>query len=321
MLNPVRVAHAEHTHGLQHTGAPQLTHHRVRVPRPRRLRGVRLDAADEVHVARIEQMHQFRQLLPKFGDHPLELASAFCCDDCAGKHCAHKSVLRALHQHQHVLRHRILVLAEHARTRVGNRASVVDHREAIFLLDHLFESARAHVLLDHLLVQGGVRALGNDAFLVDHCKEASRVPLHQYQHLLVVEVAHVCVVNLHPLRRVLLSRRGEDGFVEAVLQFLVRKVDAQLFQRVELKMFEAENIEDSDEEGRASSLLSLLSHRERSVHAADGPIKQFGVKCFHHTLDYVSGLLDVAGRRDKLSSRANLSLGQRECELSLVDLQ
>mmetsp|Transcript_20102 Transcript_20102/g.51188 ORF Transcript_20102/g.51188 Transcript_20102/m.51188 type:complete len:231 (+) Transcript_20102:3278-3970(+) len=228
-----------------------------------------------MHVRRVENSHQLVELPHEFGHYPLEFCATLAREQrslrlCVRKDFTHEQIVRRLHQHNHILGHLILVLAEHSCAGVNDFAGVVDHFKLVLVLEYLLEAATADVLLEQLLVQSKVRTLRHDALLVHHGEDAVGVRLDQVQHLLVVEVREVGVLDLHTLHSVLLLRRGEDGLVEAVLQLLIREVDAQLLQRVVLEHLEPENVQDAHKEPcrpPSHSPPRRLPECQRLVHA------------------------------------------------------
>jgi hypothetical protein len=71
------------------------------------------------------------------------------------------------------------------------------------------------------------------------------------------------------------------------LKLLVDVIDAQLFETVGIKDFEAVNIENADRIGH------LSSGAHGSVHTLDDPIKEFVIDCFGKGISYRSRLHDI----------------------------
>mmetsp|Transcript_112857 Transcript_112857/g.320084 ORF Transcript_112857/g.320084 Transcript_112857/m.320084 type:complete len:301 (+) Transcript_112857:3479-4381(+) len=121
---------------------------------------------------------------------------------------------------------------------------MADNEPARLGLD-LVEPAVALVLLDELVAESLVRPVGHQALLIEHREHARPLGLQQVHGVLVVGEVQRIPVDAFPLIELLLQLENEG--VEELLKTLVREVDAELLEGVELEALEAENIEHAHE--------------------------------------------------------------------------
>lgn len=65
--------------------------------------------------------------------------------------------------------------------------------------------------------------------------------------------------------------KGKDMFVEVLLEFLIGKIDVELFKSIHFEVLESENVEHSDE-GKL-----VLSSSDSHVDSLQNPPKQVGI--------------------------------------------
>lgn len=74
-------------------------------------------------------------------------------------------------------------------------------------------------------------------------------------------------INILILLAVLMLLEGKDVFVEVLLEFLVGKIDVELFKSIHFKVLESENVEHSDK------LELVLSSSDSHVDSLQNPPK------------------------------------------------
>ena len=182
--------------------------------------------------------------------------------------------------------HVVLVLVQERVGGVGHPPRVVLQREQGVAAG--FGAAVAligHVRLGQLLADGGGTAAGGEAGLVQEGQHAGRLlGLNQVQHIRVVHKLDVAPVD--GLRLVLRLLRLEHVLVEVLLQLLVRQVDAELLERVQLERLKAVDVQDADEASAAGVLP------DAGVDLLHQPVKQAGVQSLGQR---VPGLGRLAG--------------------------
>lgn len=127
-----------------------------------------------------------------------------------------------------------LLAGEHAA--LGAPELVVDRRRVRLAL-------RKELM--HLLDEAGVGALGHGAFVVKRGKDAQALAVDQSQLRLVV--GEIDLRHGHALALVLEHAQLDQRVHELALQPLVREVDAELLEGVDLKVLEPEDVEQADE--------------------------------------------------------------------------
>ena len=115
-----------------------------------------------------------------------------------------------------------------------------------------------------LVISSSLDSVHGGADIIQNREDArGRLSLDQLAHSQVVE--EVNLLPLDPLLLILLLLRLQSQFNEDLLQFLVDKVDAELFEAVLLKNLKAVNIKNSDIEeagGLACVLHCLINFLE-----------------------------------------------------------
>ena len=115
-----------------------------------------------------------------------------------------------------------------------------------------------------LIISSSLDSVHGGADIIQNREDArGRLALDQLAHSQVVE--EVNLLPLDPLLLILLLLRLQSQFNEDLLQFLVDKVDAELFEAVLLKNLKAVNIKNSDIEeagGLACVLHCLINFLE-----------------------------------------------------------
>mmetsp|Transcript_3938 Transcript_3938/g.11668 ORF Transcript_3938/g.11668 Transcript_3938/m.11668 type:complete len:737 (+) Transcript_3938:1590-3800(+) len=214
---------------------------------------VGLEAAHEVQVALVERADEVRELRREGVGDALELGRLELLPVARrgrhvrrlGEELLEQLVVGELHQHDQVLRERVLVLLEEAGRLVGHLARVVRDGEGGAVEPLLREVGVPRVLALDLLQPRGVRAGREEALLGEQREDAGGWLVDELDEQLVVlirDVAHVDALLL-----VLGQYRLEDGLRKHLLQLLVCEVDAQLLERVGREALEAENVDGADE--------------------------------------------------------------------------
>eukprot|EP00754_Rhynchopus_humris_P034055 Rhum_TRINITY_DN15502_c1_g4::Rhum_TRINITY_DN15502_c1_g4_i1::g.161005::m.161005 len=228
-------------HRAEHTRRLELLHARDAVHHQRLLRRMRLHTTDPVGVRAVDQVHHLHQLLLEESSHRDRTSALLRLGQQAGD----QLVLGRPHQQLHRRLQRVPVLVEPRLHRVVHRRGVVVHHEAVLRhLLHVEERVVALELVQHLVQEALVRARSHRALVVEH-SEDTRLVRHHLQARRVVRALHLR--HVHALRAALVHVLLEDVVVVVVLQRLVRKVDADLLERVVLEVFESEDVEQTHE--------------------------------------------------------------------------
>eukprot|EP00754_Rhynchopus_humris_P010978 Rhum_TRINITY_DN14191_c0_g2::Rhum_TRINITY_DN14191_c0_g2_i1::g.71568::m.71568 len=201
---------------------------------------MRLHTADPVGVGAVDDVHQLCELVLEEATRCHLLHVLVWLLDQRGD----EGMLRRTHQQLHVRLQRVAVLLQPVLHRVVHAGGVVVHDERVArtLLDREERVRRVHV--QHLCEEGLVCPGGAERTLVVQLREDAATLRHHVETRRAVGALHFCHVDA--LRPALVHVLREDEGVVVVLQRLVRKVDAQLLERVVLEVLESEDVEQSD---------------------------------------------------------------------------
>eukprot|EP00754_Rhynchopus_humris_P010976 Rhum_TRINITY_DN14191_c0_g1::Rhum_TRINITY_DN14191_c0_g1_i1::g.71560::m.71560 len=293
-------------HSAEDTAGLQLRHHRAAVDKQRLLRRVRLHAADPVRGGAVDQVHELHQLAAEEATqrHGARVLLGLREDGRDQRVCG-----RA-HQQLHRRLQRVPVLLQPALDGVVDARGVVVHDEGVLRHLLLCKERVARAVLDHLRQETFVGARPHGALVVEQGEHPDAVH-HQPQARAVVRALHLCYVNA--LRPALVHVLREDVVVVVVLQRLVRKVDAQLLERVVLEVLEPEDVEQPDPvlpSPRVRVLVDLLHL----------PPEHRVVQPLADRVTAVDGLCDGERLRHVAVAGLQGGGGQLGCEHALVHL-
>mmetsp|Transcript_31658 Transcript_31658/g.93122 ORF Transcript_31658/g.93122 Transcript_31658/m.93122 type:complete len:713 (+) Transcript_31658:1590-3728(+) len=260
---------------------------------------VGLEAAHEVQVALVERADEVRELRREGVGDALELGRLELLPVARrgrhvrrlGEELLEQLVVGELHQHDQVLRERVLVLLEEAGRLVGHLARVVRDGEGGAVEPLLREVGVPRVLALDLLQPRGVRAGREEALLGEQREDAGGWLVDELDEQLVVlirDVAHVDALLL-----VLGQYRLEDGLRKHLLQLLVCEVDAELLERVVRKVLKAEDVEESDVRQRRGRLVA----GDEGVDLLHDPVEEVRVDGLDHRVAHGPRLLRRVGDR------------------------
>lgn len=107
----------------------------------------------------------------------------------------------------------------------------------------------------------------------------------------------------------------EDVVIEELVQFLVRIVDAQLFERVDIEIFETENVQHAQKSAR------IFSRIRTRVDVLYQPGKRFRIQRFGHGVSVLFRFLDPQRNFGDVASDVDLSLEQHLLHLFRLQAQ
>mmetsp|Transcript_18142 Transcript_18142/g.28168 ORF Transcript_18142/g.28168 Transcript_18142/m.28168 type:complete len:513 (+) Transcript_18142:2466-4004(+) len=295
MTEPHGVAHTSHTDRLQHSTVPQLlgqtgTHQHERLGLV-----VRLQTANVVRIRGLHLGHEVQQLILELHAHGagfgFGLSAARGGADLAlaqldGVDVAYELVGRIGQQILGCQGYFISILLQKASFGgIGHFPRKVPHaKDALGLLNRRGEepSALIHCRLliraQMLLVQPigpiAIAPLGQTTLIVQHGQQSTGPGLDQIQTILIVREIDELPLNLFTL--VLRLLHFENEFVELLLQRLVGEVDAQLFEAVDGKAFEAENVQHAN----AVGFVLIVRPHDAVVHLLYHPEEECSVDRF-----------------------------------------
>ena len=336
---PRRVSGAADPNRLEHAAGPKLAQHHRPFEPPGFLGLVRLDAADVVHVGRVDRVHEFDQRrledaserrLAVHGDadaatgpgpgdaHRPGRGRVLVADGGGGGEDLLEEDVGRMRQHVHVLvRDGVPVLLDEAFRLVRDVDGVVADGEGGL--------AEAWLLVEGVLVGGEVVVqLGDELVVRAHRQARFLVEQRQHAHLAFDQVDAGLVVGevdelpVDLLAEVLLLFELEDVLVELLLQLLVGEVDAELFEGILGKVLEAVDVEHADEG------VDPLEHRvgrEAAVDDVDEPVEQARVDELGDGVSHDGGLLLRQVRHDLLAPGHELLLDGPPREGRGVDAQ
>ena len=167
----------------------------------------------------------------------------------------------------------LLVLAEEARCAVGDNASKMNDTELLVPgAAHLPEARRGKV---------GRQQRGDEALVV---ARNARAIVKQRQDATLYQIYDVAVVRprdrlpADTLGEVLFLLHLENKFVEQRLQVLVRVVDTQLLQRVDVERLKAVDVQDADGRALVQAVLQPWQIEGRLAARAERGVAQRRVK-------------------------------------------
>mmetsp|Transcript_61922 Transcript_61922/g.164562 ORF Transcript_61922/g.164562 Transcript_61922/m.164562 type:complete len:231 (+) Transcript_61922:2892-3584(+) len=150
--------------------------------------------------------------------------------------------------------------------------------------------------------QGGVSGTGHEALGVNQAEDTQRFLLNAVDDVLIVLPRDVVPGNALAGVETLLQR--EHVRVEVLLQFLVGEVDAELFERVQIKLFETVDV-------KQANLLQILPRPSLSGEAlVDPPHKPIEESRVHNFGKRVPRV----GRCLRILRHVNLLLGESVLE-------
>mmetsp|Transcript_103739 Transcript_103739/g.231638 ORF Transcript_103739/g.231638 Transcript_103739/m.231638 type:complete len:285 (+) Transcript_103739:625-1479(+) len=231
------VASAAHLDHLQHAPIPQLLRHGLPVVTVGLIIRIRLDAADEMRLRQVHNIHQACKLVFELQGYcvlflllPITIvfAESLGVLGVVSKELPEESVRTASHARDKVMAELVLVFVEEAIGAVADwPREVLDNKPRGLRLD-LVESAVAPVLLHDLVAEALVRTLRHQAFLVEDGEHTCVLGLQDVHRILVVREIQTIPGDALPLVQLLLE--FEDKGIEEILQALVGEVDAHLLE-------------------------------------------------------------------------------------------
>jgi len=266
--------------GLEHAADVELLEDVDAVEEVGLLAHVGLDAADELRVGDLELAEELAELLLELLAHADEGELALGGGrGLVLKELGDEGGRAHGHEDLDVRVEGVVVLVEEAGGLVADGAGVVADEEGLVVLEllvglegRLLGPAKVAVLLVALVDLGGkalVVRLGHLGLLVQEGKDADLRVLDDVDAVIVVEVLDLLELDALLLVNELLLL--EDLLVEVALELLVTVVDAELLERVDVKVLEAGNIQHTDVGGGAGK-------GERRVDAGHEPVKEAGVE-------------------------------------------
>jgi len=273
----IRIASSNDAHRLHDARATKLLGDDLVLPHTRGLDKVGLDATHEVCHTRLHDRKELRKLLLELCDDALKLRALLAVEHelgfvrRIGEELANGRLVRTFENDHQILAHRILVLLKDARRGISNLPSEVRNLEGIFFLERLLESLVGAALSKQLFGKGAVGTFRNDALFVQDGQDASWLALDELDHLLIIDLGHVCDLDIDVLLSIFLHGGVEDGLIERGLKLLVREVNAQLLKGILIEDFEAKNIQDANEEARPSEAVVELHVREVGIDTHNHP--------------------------------------------------
>mmetsp|Transcript_87204 Transcript_87204/g.262030 ORF Transcript_87204/g.262030 Transcript_87204/m.262030 type:complete len:223 (-) Transcript_87204:298-966(-) len=197
----------------------------------------------------------------------------------------------------------IFVFLAEASTRVRDVAGIMLHSKTRLVPLGSGKVLVLRVALAQLERKIVVCALLDGALLIEKVQQA-------HVFLLVYEVQALLIVNeldvlpLDALRFILSLLGLEDIPIELLLQPLIGVVDGQLLERIDLEIFETENVEDPNKSGDHC----IIS--EHSVAACDQPSKLLAIDGFCQSFARIIGLFKRERNRDLVVTRHEASRAQ-----------